>query len=125
MGVADKQPFRKHGAGAYCHTWEEHDLHQVEAREPQGMGGYVGELVLDIPDEGDQETHIPAEIQYSVWSHNYSIIFICYVLDFLIRSMAVGNCVFVCLSTFSVYFVVAVSFESWYLSHPCRMTEIY
>ena len=39
--------------------------------------------------------------------------------------MTVGIFVFVCLSGFSVYFLVPVSFGCWYLAHTCIMTAIY
>ena len=39
--------------------------------------------------------------QWLVWSYNYVIRFMCYVLDLLIRAMTVGNCVFF----LSVWFV--------------------
>ena len=41
---------------------------------------------------------ITAEIQYSVWSDNYFIRSVWYVLDLLIQAIKVVNCVFVCIS---------------------------
>ena len=58
MGVADEKAVGEHGEGIQRHTRAECYLHQVKAREPQGMGGNVGELGPDIPDEGYQGPHL-------------------------------------------------------------------
>ena len=60
MGITDKQVVGEYGSVIQRDTWADYDLHQVEAREPQEMGGDVGELRPDCPDEEYQGPHIPA-----------------------------------------------------------------
>ena len=73
MVIADEQVVIKYGTGVQRDTQEEYDLHQGEAREPQGMGFDVGELRPDCSDEGDQGPHIMAR-RYRVFLHGDALV---------------------------------------------------
>ena len=47
MDISDKKLVVEYRTGVQRDTWEEYNLHQVKAGEPQGMGGYVGKLGPD------------------------------------------------------------------------------
>lgn len=54
MGTAHHKSVGKNGAGVKHHPWTEHDFHQVESQEPEGLGRHVGEFGYDRPGEVDQ-----------------------------------------------------------------------
>ena len=72
MGIAHQEDVSKHGASVQRHPRTEHNVHQVEAQEPQELGSNVGEFGYDRPDEGDQGTHFISS-RYILLLHPFAV----------------------------------------------------